>query len=86
MVAKRRLLALVLIGSGIASAACSLITDVDRSKIEASGGSSELGGTSSNDSGTSTGTGGLTASGGSSSHDAGNKPDAANSDDASDPE
>ena len=78
MLAKRRLLALVLIGSGIASAACSLITDVDRSKIEGSGGS-DLGGSSS-DSGTDTG--GRAASGGSSSHDAGNKSDAAN--DASD--
>ena len=73
MLVKRRLLALVLIGSGIASAACSLITDVDRSKIEGSGGS-ELGGSSS-DSGTNTG--GRAASGGSSSHDAGNKADAA---------
>jgi hypothetical protein len=66
MLAKRRLLALVLIGSGIVSTACSLIADVDRSKIEGSGGSTELGGSSNaDDSGTATG--GHTAGGGSTS-------------------
>ena len=80
MHAKRRLLALLLIGSGIASAACSLITDVDRSKIEGSGGNAELGGNTSVDSGAATG--GRAATGGGSSHDAGNKPDS--SDDAGD--
>jgi hypothetical protein len=74
MLAKRRLLTLVLIGSAIASAACSLITDVDRSKIEGSGGS-EMGGSSSLDAGTDTGgskaTGGGTnrGTGGSSASD-----------------
>ncbi len=74
MLSKRRLLTLVLIGSAIASAACSLITDVDRSKIEGSGGS-DMGG----DSGTEPG--GSKATGGGTSHDAGNKAGAANTND-----
>ena len=55
MLSKRRFLTLVLIGSAIASAACSLITDVDRSKIEGSGGSDMGGSSSVDDAGTNTG-------------------------------
>ena len=69
MLSKRRLLTLVLIGSGIASAACSLITDVDRSKIEGSGGS-DIGGSSSVDDG-GTETGGSKATGGATSRGTG---------------
>ncbi len=74
MLAKHRLLALVLIGFAFASAACSLITDVDRSKIGSGGSGGSL---SVEDSGTSTG-GNVATTGGSSSHDAGEKQDAAN--------
>jgi len=73
MVMKRRLLALVLVGTGVAFAACSLITDVDRSKIEGSGGAGEIGGAHA-DSGMSTG--GQMATGGQSSVDGGNHSDA----------
>jgi hypothetical protein len=69
MLSKRRFLTLVLIGSGIASAACSLITDVDRSKIEGSGGSDMGGSSSVDDAGTDTG--GSKATGGGSSHTGG---------------
>ncbi len=69
MLSKRRFLTLVLIGSGIASAACSLITDVDRSKIEGSGGS-DMGGSSSTDDGGNE-TGGSIATGGGTSHGTG---------------
>ena len=62
MVSKHRLLALVLITIGAAFAACSLITDVDRSKIEGSGGADDTG----VDSGTATG--GHAGTGGSTSH------------------
>lgn len=80
MLAKCRLLALVLIGIGFASAACSLITDVDRSKIGSGGGVSDTGGASAvDDSGE--GTGGQSAAGGTTNHDAGAKLDASNSND-----
>jgi hypothetical protein len=81
MLSKRRFLTLVLIGSGIASAACSLITDVDRSKIEGSGGSDTGGSSSVDDSGTETGGGKATGggsshgTGGSNAHDAGDASD-----------
>ncbi len=75
MLAMRRLMALLFIGCTIAYAACSLITDVDRSKIEGAGGSAETGGSSSTDSGADTG--GLASTGGTtSSNDAGNASDA----------
>ncbi len=64
MRSNRRFLALVFIGFGIgAAAACSLITDVDRSKIEGAGG------TSASDAGYGTG-------GKSNQEDAGTKTDA----------
>lgn len=72
MVSKRRLLAFLLIGTGIAFAACSLITDVDRSKIQGSGGIDEI----VDDSGTSTGGHGST--GGHAGVDSGEEPDAGN--------
>ena len=58
MVTKRRLLALFLIGTCVVFAACSLITDVDRSKIEGAGGASETADASSTDTGGHSGTGG----------------------------
>jgi len=58
MVSKRRLLALFLIGTGVVFAACSLITDVDRSKIEGAGGANEIGDASGTDTGGRSGTGG----------------------------
>jgi|NGEPerStandDraft_6_1074524.scaffolds.fasta_scaffold15559_2 hypothetical protein len=69
MLAKRKFLALVLIGSSIASAACSLITDVDRSKIEGSGGGSSAGASSGPDAGGAS-TGGHAATTGGSKNDA----------------
>jgi hypothetical protein len=56
MVTKRRLLALFLIGTCVVFAACSLITDVDRSKIEGAGGA--IADASSTDTGGHSGTGG----------------------------
>jgi hypothetical protein len=74
MVAKRRLLASLVIGTGIAFAACSLITDVDRSKIEGAGGAQDI----LDDSGTETGGHGNAATGGANSVDGGgDEPDAA---------
>ena len=65
MVSKRRLLAFLSIGTGVAFAACSLITDVDRSKIEGAGGAQEI----VDDSGTETG--GHMSTGGNASVDGG---------------
>jgi len=72
MVSKRRLLAFVLIGTGVMFAACSLITDVDRSKIE----DNAAGGTSSIDSGSETGGQSATGTGGGTSKDGGTQVDA----------
>ncbi len=78
MRSNRRFLALVLIGCGIgAAAACSLITDVDRSKIEGAGGTPGL-----EDAG-----GGNSATGGkpSTDNDAGDESDAGTKADAAAP-
>ena len=70
MLSTHKFVALVLIGSGIAvAAACSLITDVDRSKIEGTGGAP-----STDDGGTSTG--GSSTGGSTSTEDAGGGADA----------
>jgi hypothetical protein len=77
MFAKRRLLAFLLIGTGIAFAACSLITDVDRSKIEGAGGAQDI----LDDSGTETG--GRAGTGGANSADSGSEESDAAAHDAS---
>ncbi len=77
MVSKRRLLASLLIGTGIAFAACSLITDVDRSKIEGAGGAQDILDDSGTDIGGRAGTGGAN-----SAADSGEEPTDASTHDA----
>jgi hypothetical protein len=76
MLAKCRLSALIFIVLGFAASACSLITDVDRSKIPGSGGVPGGGSTAYDAGGGAPGAGG--ANGGSTSQDAADETDAAN--------